>query len=254
MNLENLSTVFLALILLISGVGVEAKAFKCDLKTASKPIQAVADCSDRVVWNPELDAIRKADPAKFDQMVAEQVTRDTNFGSAVVQTGEKSEKELYRSSFTNKSPACLENLVKKRKVTTIINLYSGEIPNNIQMTQEESSLFQKFGGKQYLRILNYDYRMPDSSAQNAIYEKAREVITLVRHAPDNVLMHCYGGQHRTGIIFGIIQKCLNHAPIEDVIAEYRCHTAYENEKKPGGSKAENEKAIREFPCESLGTI
>jgi protein tyrosine/serine phosphatase len=64
-------------------------------------------------------------------------------------------------------------------------------------------------------------------------------------------MHCYGGQHRTGIIFGIIQKCLNRIPIDEVIAEYRCHTAYESPEHPGGAKPENERAIREFPCKIL---
>jgi len=230
---------------------VQSPSFRCDIKTPKYKIEAVEGCSDRVVWNEELDQIRKTDPAKFDAMVAEQVTRDTNFGATRIKVGKKSEKEIYRSSFTNKSPLCLENLVKKRKVTTIINLYSGEIPNNIQMTQEESSLFQKDGGKQYLRILNYDYRMPDEAAQKAIYEKVKEVVSLVKQAPDNVLMHCYGGQHRTGIIFGIIQKCLNRIPIDEVIAEYRCHTAYESPEHPGGAKPENERAIREFPCKTL---
>lgn len=233
------------------GKVTRSASFQCDLPQPALKVDAVEGCSDRVVWNSELDSIRKTDPAKFEAMVAEQVTRDTNFGATRIPLGKGRFKEIYRSSFTHKSPACLEKLVKDRKVTAIINLYSGEIENNIQMTREESSLFQKFGGKQYLRVLNYDYRMPDSAAQEAIYGKVREAISLMKQAPDNVLMHCYGGQHRTGIIFAVIQKCLNRVPIEDVLREYRCHTAWESAEKPGGAKPENEKAIREFPCASL---
>jgi hypothetical protein len=251
----NVCTFWMVALVLPWGLHAEEKpgssSFRCDLPKPALRVPSVEGCSDRVVWNEQLDSIRKTDPAKFESMVAEQVTRDTNFGATRIPLGKGRFKEIYRSSFTHKSPGCLEKLVKDRKVTSIINLYSGEIENNVQMTREESSLFQKFGGKQYLRVLNYDYRMPDTEAQETIYQKVREAISLVKQAPDNVLMHCYGGQHRTGIVFAVIQKCLNRVPIEEVIREYRCHTAWESAEKPGGAKPENEKAIREFPCSSL---
>ena len=67
--------------------------------------------------------------------------------------------------------------------------------------------------------------------------------------PGAVYIHCYGGHHRTGVVYGVLQKCIGKMSVEDVINEYKCHIGYESAKKPGGFHADNETLIREFPCE-----
>jgi hypothetical protein len=40
----------------------------------------------------------------------------------------------------------------------------------------------------------------------------------------NILIHCCGGMHRTGMLFAIIRRWVNDDPIDDVLADYRRHS------------------------------
>ncbi len=57
--------------------------------------------------------------------------------------------------------------------------------------------------------------------------------------------------HRTGIVWGVIQKCIAKMNINDVLNEYRCNVGYESESNPGGFKINNEIVIKNFPCDCI---
>ena len=64
----------------------------------------------------------------------------------------------------------------------------------------------------------------------------------------NVYFHCGGGMHRSGMIFGILRRCINNDPMDVIEAEYKRHTAYRSPEKPGGFEPLNLRFIREFDC------
>jgi len=67
----------------------------------------------------------------------------------------------------------------------------------------------------------------------------------------NILVHCCGGMHRTGMIVAIIRRYVNDDPIDVIMADYKRHVDWKDAKRPGGYEALNEKFIREFDLSLL---
>lgn len=212
--------------------------------------EKLKNCNDKVTWGYELSKIEDTDPKLFDEMVKKKVLSDNNTSAASFQFSSENKKVVYRSSFLSGVPACLDELVKERGVQTIVNLYSGTLNSHNELAQQERLAFQSFGGHVYTNVLNYEDNFKKLSKQE-IFKKLKEIINLIETSPGNVLIHCYGGMHRTGLVFGVMQKCLHKLPIERVLDEYKCHAAWESKEREGGYKKENETVLREFPCASL---
>jgi hypothetical protein len=69
----------------------------------------------------------------------------------------------------------------------------------------------------------------------------------------NLYVHCGGGMHRTGVIMGILEKCINGASLEALEANYRYHAGYQDAEHPGGYEPSTVRFIREFDCQLLST-
>ena len=67
----------------------------------------------------------------------------------------------------------------------------------------------------------------------------------------NLYLHCVGGMHRTGIVFGILQRCINGSTMDEVEEIYRKHTAYVSESDPRGYEPLNLRFIAAFDCSLL---
>ena len=67
----------------------------------------------------------------------------------------------------------------------------------------------------------------------------------------NILIHCGGGMHRTGMVIGVLQKVINGESMEEIRKTYSYHVGYINEKNPGGFEQGNLDFIAEFPPELL---
>ena len=52
----------------------------------------------------------------------------------------------------------------------------------------------------------------------------------------------------TGMIAGLIEKCVDHAPMAQVLAHYRYHVAWHDDAHPGGREAGNEQVLADFDC------
>ena len=207
-------------------------------------------CDDTVHWDYAVAEGRTSDPVLFEKTIVAELTEHQNMGGARFRFPSGIEKTVYRGSFLTANPACLEGLVKERNVRSIVNLYRGELQSHLELAQEETRAFESFGGRSYLQILNYTYRL-DRQTKEALFQRVVEIVRVIEAAPGDVMIHCFGGMHRTGVLFGVMQKCLNRVPIDQVLDEYRCHTDWRSDERPGGASKDNETAIREFPCELL---
>jgi len=225
--------------------------FRCDIAKPALTAGKLSSCSDSVAWSYGLDEIRKSNPELFEKTVQEQVAANPNVGSGVFTLPDGTKKTIYRSSFLSNAPACIKELVSKGGVRSVVNLYNmGDLESHTQLSIDEKAQFQKAGAQVYTDILNYQYKFKEVKKERII-DKVAEIVSVVQSVPGNVLMHCYGGMHRTGLVFAVMQKCFNKVPLAQVLNEYHCHVAYENEERAGGRSKDNEEVIRDFPCDKL---
>ena len=249
-------------------------------------------CNDKVHWGYDLGKLRKTNFPEFERLVVYNVAETSNMGASRFHFP-SGIKTVYRSSFLSGkvfkgavpykkiekgdypegkvvggARQCLQHLVEKENIRQIVNLYDGSFKTKYALSFWEKNLFLKttldkngrFG--HYTQIKDFDYDLEERGAER-IYKDVINIIAQIASVPGNALIHCYGGMHRTGVVFGVMQKCLNGPKnksenkkfVTEVIHnEYKCHTAYQNEEKKGGYHIENMTVIRNFPCERLHEI
>ena len=252
-------------------------------------VEKPAICNDNVHWSYDLGKLRKSNFPEFEKFVVTNVAKTSNMGAAKFRFP-SGMKTVYRSSFLSgkifsdkipyekikkgvfpegkvegKARQCLKHLVEKENIRQIVNLYDGSFKSKYVLSYWEKNNFLRttknsqgrFG--HYTQIKDFDYDLEERGAER-IYNDIIAVIAQIASVPGNTLVHCYGGMHRTGIVFGVMQKCLNGPKnksqnkkfMEEVVAsEYKCHTDYENKKRKGGYHQENMTVIENFPCDRL---
>ena len=257
----------------------------------SKPltVQKPGICSDKVHWGYDLGKLRKTNFPEFERLVVLNVAETSNMGASKFHFP-SGVKTVYRSSFLSgktfsgqvpykkiekgnypqgkvvgDARKCLKHLVEKENIRQIVNLYDGSFKSKFVLSFWEKNHFLRasmdknghFGD--YTQIKDFDYDLEERGAER-IYNDIIKVIAQIASVPGNTLIHCYGGMHRTGIVFGVMQKCLNGPKnktenkkfVSEVVHnEYKCHTAYQNAEKKGGYHIENMTIIRHFPCDRL---
>jgi hypothetical protein len=214
-------------------------------------VPKASGCDDTVYWDYGLAESRASDPALFEKTIVAELTEHQNMGGARFRFPSGIEKSVYRGSFLTANLACLDGLVKERNVRSVVNLYRGELQSHLELAEKEAQAFESFGGRAYIQVLNYNYSMEHQTRED-LFQRIAEIARIVEAAPGDVMIHCFGGMHRTGVLFGVLQKCLNRVPVEQVLDEYRCHADWKSAERPGGAREENETVLREFPCELLG--
>lgn len=174
---------------------------------------------------------------------------------------------LFRSAVTTSPDGgcpCFESLVRHGHVRHVVNLYGGSFPFR-DMIEHEKELAARLG------VIYFDaaeapelaYRRPIEHPED--YEKNRgramaNLARLIREKllrPDgkpprgNLYIHCGGGMHRSGMLFGVLQRCINKVPMDAIENEYKRHVGYVSRAEPGGYEALNVRFIREFDCSLL---
>jgi len=181
-------------------------------------------------------------------------------------TGKERPLLVFRSGVTTDalaSGSCLRSLLGPGGVKHIINLYGGHFPLH-EFIRAEKQVAEKLGathfdiaasGNRWRKLI----KTPVTYQRNR-HQAMQMVATLIRdkilqpggRAPrGNVYFHCGGGMHRSGMIFGILRRCINRDPMTLIEDEYKRHTAYRSDKEPGGYEALNIRFIREFDCSLL---
>ena len=172
---------------------------------------------------------------------------------------------LIRTSFTpapERADSCVRSLVAAANVRHIVNLYAGPMPTE-GLEAAERQIVQAASGSYYTARgdpdgnWREDLREGDGDAQlNAMRAVARLIKTQILHpggaAPKgNVQVHCGGGMHRTGMVVGVFDRCVNRAPWPDVAAAYKRHVGWRSDAEPGGFEPRNLAFIEQFDCALL---
>jgi hypothetical protein len=173
---------------------------------------------------------------------------------------------LFRSSYTpapKSAHSCYRSLVDGMGVRHVVNLYTGPMPVS-DLDAMEREVVAALGGSYFVARDSGDARAnwreglregadpakADEAAFAAVAALIREVLRPGGAAPKgHVLVHCGGGMHRTGMVVGVIERCLNGTEQATWEAAYRRHVAFRSEAEPGGFEAANVAFIARFPCD-----
>lgn len=158
---------------------------------------------------------------------------------------------------------CMRSLVTDHRLTKIVNYDELDWPSAKNLTAEERESLLRFNPKASYWKFNesagrtFQYKISkvpgadETARKRFIFDDVARIIREIEGKKEDsgsVYIHCYGGHHRTGAVYGVLQKCIGGLSVEKVIEEYRCHIGYESEDRRGGQHPDNETVIREFPC------
>lgn len=208
---------------------------------------------DYTVYEDKMDAVYGKQPEVFEDLFKKHVAEYNNISGSVIHFP-SGDKHVYRSAMLAFSPDTLQELVTERNVKTIIHLSNKKTVNQALWTHKEKAIFIQLGGKlqNYIHIKDFDYIFNDDDELTSGKEKVAEIIHLIEKCEGNVLIHCLGGEHKTGLIFEIMQKCYNRVGMENITERYKCHTAWSADPAiKSGYKQNNIDFIRSYPCKLL---
>ena len=143
----------------------------------------------------------------------------------------------------------------------MVNLYGGSFPFG-DMIEHEKRLAARLKVTYFdagrvpeleYRSLIEDPRDYESNRRRAMTNLARLIREQLLHPQGkppggNLYIHCGGGMHRSGMLFGVVQRCINREPMDRIEADYKRHTGYLSARQPGGYEPLNIRFIREFDC------
>jgi len=182
---------------------------------------------------------------------------------------------LFRTGLTpapEKKGSCFQSLLEAGRVKHVVNLFDGDLPADDLVAAEQRAA--KAAGATYhtatdaegqpdaygpwrdaLRKHWNDRAKRDAALRN-LARLVREQILLPGGKPPagNIHLHCGGGMHRTGMVVGVLQKCVSKLPMAVIEVEYRRHTAWKSEQEPGGAEDGNVAVLEAFDCGLLGVV
>jgi hypothetical protein len=216
----------------------------------------------------KLRTLYKSDFPQFQKRLADAVMENNNIGGSTIHF-RSGDKNVYRSSILARSLPCLAQLVEEKEVGTIVNLYTGDLIDEDELALEEQNEFARMGGKAYLHALNLSDQPtapltatfsgesseppdPDRGRSIAsIQARIAKIVQAIAVADGHVLIHCVGGIHRTGVVYGVLQKCVNKVPFEQIVADYKTHAGWGlGEASQKLYRPIDVELIRSFACQS----
>lgn len=212
-------------------------------------LPAIHSGTDYTEYETAMDDAYVEDHDLFESLFKAHVAKFNNISGSIIHfpTGDK---HVYRSAMLAYSPDTIKELVEERGVKTIIHLSNKDTVNQAEWTRKEQHHFFKLGGQpeNYIHILDFDYVFNDEDELHEGQFKVAEIINLIEKSEGNVLIHCLGGEHKTEIIFEIMQKVYNHLGMANIEERYKVHTAWSPDpNKKSGYKQNNIEFIRDYP-------
>ncbi len=174
---------------------------------------------------------------------------------------------LVRTAFTpdpESADSCVGSLVHAAGVRHIVNLYSGPMPTQA-LEGSERKVVGAAGGSYYTARddphgtwrddLREDHGQAGKAAMQAVADLIRNQILRPAGGPPkgSVQIHCGGGMHRTGMVFGVFERCVNGTAWPVVVEGYKRHVGWRSDAEPGGFEAANLQFIEQFDCSLLKT-
>lgn len=202
-------------------------------------VKKIKHCSvDKII---DLAGHNQVNTTTFDNyLFAKSITKN-NLGAIKL----NNDKVLYRSAYLAAAPLCVASLAKAN-VTTVINLYSKDSGYAKQLLPLEKAVFAQNKINNYIAIKGFQF--DDNSLSNEqMNEKISEILNTIKQAQSNVLIHCYAGEHDTGLIFALANKCINKQPIDLIEKNLACHM---DVKTNYGKKAYHQimQIIKQYRC------
>ncbi len=201
--------------------------------------------------------------SSYDQLKPENVgvmvLRDRRYHDA---EGHEKPLLIFRSGITIDSAnedSCLRSLIAQGHVKHVINLYGGDYPFEDLIATESkvakdlgATYFDGGNSPTWRRMVKKkeDYERNRKRAELAVAELINTQI-LRPHGKEpegNIYFHCGGGMHRTGMVYGIIQRCMNGASTQAIEEVNKRHTAYRSPEDQGGFEPVNLRFIEDFDC------
>jgi hypothetical protein len=220
---------------------------------------------------------KKIEKILFWRMVRAVILEGENHNAGVValrgltfRDGDGSERPvlLFRSGFTpspDSAGSCFSSLLAGG-VRHVVNLFDGDIPV-ADLVADERRAAERAGATYsvaddsaggygpWRETLRKHYDDPEQRrvASLAVARLIRERILLPDGKPPrgHVHVHCGGGMHRTGMIVGVVERCVNREPMEVVEAHYKRHVGWKSASHPGGLEEGNLRFLRELDCALL---
>jgi hypothetical protein len=157
--------------------------------------------------------------------------------------------------------ACFRSLIEHAHVRHVVNLYTGTFPFR-DLIAEEKRFASRLGASYFdanqapagnwrqLVEEEQDFAKNLPRVTEGLAALIREQILAPGGAPPrgNIYFHCGGGMHRSGMVFGVLRRCINGDPLPLIEEEYRRHTSWRSEREPGGFEPLNLQLIRSFDC------
>ncbi|MCO4763207.1 MAG: hypothetical protein KC502_16940 [Myxococcales bacterium] len=182
---------------------------------------------------------------------------------------------LIRSGYTaapTQQGSCYQELVSKAGVRHTLNLYDGEM-YTADLDAGERTIVTAAGGT-YTHPTGMKWRAETRStwkvrkrsatdAQAYVQARSRAFVVVTKLILGQLLapggkkpmghlhVHCGGGMHRTGMVVGVLDRCINGTPMSQVERDYKRHVGWRSAAVPGGFEAQNLDFIRTFPCGPL---
>lgn len=205
-------------------------------------------------YEKEFESISKTDPI-FEQLFKLHVAKFSNIEGSVVKF-KNFRKNIYRSAILSENIALLSELVKKRGVQSLVVITNSNIFDIMPWLDKERSIFSVLGGSQFIHILDFEdlSGSQDNSKLQSMQDRVASIIRLIANAKGNVLVHCLGGEHKSELIFEVMQRCMNRVGMQNIIQRYKCHTGWKSDKDKCGFRQSDIDFIRDYPCELVKNI
>lgn len=179
---------------------------------------------------------------------------------------------VFRGAFTS-SPtqpgSCVQFLLNQANVRHLVSLYDGDLLAVEDLRQQEKKAASKVRAT-YVETRDFNKRyghwrhalQQKSTFKNpkALRKVMKQVAMLIQDqilrpggkAPrGNVFFHCGGGMHRSGVLAGVLRRCINQEDMKKITRLHKYHSAYTSAKKMGGYEPLLVRFIREFDCSLL---
>ncbi|RUR08911.1 hypothetical protein [Legionella sp. km772] len=240
----------LCLLLSLPAFANSSNSFRCEAMLPQEfQVPSLKYCNQKIVYIPA-SVEDKYNSPYFDVYMTDQVLKNNNMGAMVVNLPNKQKKIVYRSASLAGSPFCLNELVSKRQVNTIVNLIARPIAHAQFLQALEEDEFRSIGGASYFHVLNYGVT-PDTIVNAQFFQLITTIIKQILHTKGDVLIHCVSGEHDTGIIFAILQKCYNKIPVDIIKKSTLCHIGPQVYSYQKASYNILSQVIDEYPCSLL---
>jgi hypothetical protein len=162
--------------------------------------------------------------------------------------------------------SCVRSLILTGHVGHVINLYDGDVPLR-DLIEAEQAIAEELGAE-YIDTSRVDLGYggwrdiaSDGEADAEQVRGATEAVTrlineqIIRPGGSpprgNVYFHCAGGMHRSPLVMGILRRCINEEPAEQVEEAMRYHAGYVDSDHPGGWEPPLAEFVRSYDCSLL---